>query len=597
MDEHRNSDTDRAVDPTDETFGAVYMEPIELPQYGDEPSETLFPTRKKKRASDGHGKGNGKSRKRKKRLRKSALALICAAVVVIIGTVVTLAVVNQRRVAAEIAAQVAAEEALRLQQEQERAEFEALASSTVFLNNIVVEGVPIGGMTMDEANAALQDAAKTVGARGELQLFYKNSIYSLDLSEIAFSTNLVTVLNEAYALGKTGDYQTMKAEVESVQTNGRSYRLHVVHDLSEASRLSAQIAAALDTSAQNAAVKAVNTETRTIEFNDEVVGISVDQAALTEIIENAVEQNNMTSRDIPVTETLPTITRAELESLYVLRGTATTDFSSSPSARKFNVRKGAGMISGTVLKPGETFSTNDVLGVRNRSNGWKEANAYESGAVVPQYGGGVCQLSSTLYNAISKADLEVVSRRNHSMPVSYVKEGLDATINSVGNIIDFQFKNNTQGDVVIFGFTTENNRVTFEIWGMPFATDEYDEIRLSSKRVGTTEPAGEPVELTVAVGTEKADGSLMVAGETYTAVTPRKGYTYQSYKEYYKAGALVRSEKYAVSTYKAYQGEIWHCIDPNATETGGTGEIGTNEPDTGGTESTGGSTGEIVFGG
>ena len=65
------------------------------------------------------------------------------------------------------------------------------------------------------------------------------------------------------------------------------------------------------------------------------------------------------------------------------------------------------------------------------------------------YGGGVCQLSSTLYNAIVKADLEVVYRRNHSMPVSYVKEGLDATINSVGNIIDFKFKNNTAGDIIV----------------------------------------------------------------------------------------------------------------------------------------------------
>ena len=144
------------------------------------------------------------------------------------------------------------------------------------------------------------------------------------------------------------------------------------------------------------------------------------------------------------------------------------------------------------------------------------------------------------------------------MPVNYIKEGLDATINSVGNIIDFQFKNNTTSDIIVIGYT-EGNKLTFEIWGIPFATTEYDEIKLTSSLVSTDSSAGEPIEMEVPVGTEKADGSLMVAGETYVAVTPRKGYVYQSYKNYYLAGTLVKKEKLAVSTYKAFQGEIWIC--------------------------------------
>jgi len=268
--------------------------------------------------------------------------------------------------------------------------------------------------------------------------------------------------------------------------------------------------------------------------------------------------------NIPILEVQPALTAAELQGQYVRRNTVTwTDFSSSPSARKYNVRKGADLINGTVLKPGEVFSTNDVLGVRSAGNGWKEANAYESGTVVPQYGGGVCQLSTTLYNAVVKADLEIVFRRNHSMPVTYIKEGLDATINSVGNIIDFQFKNNTLGDIIVIAYTTSNNRLYFEIWGLPFATTEYDEIRLTSELVSTTSPSGEPVQLIVPVGTEKPDGTLMKEGDAgIIIVAPRKGYVYQSYKNYYKNGTLVKKEKLAVSTYKAFQGEIWSCPAP-----------------------------------
>ena len=125
-------------------------------------------------------------------------------------------------------------------------------------------------------------------------------------------------------------------------------------------------------------------------------------------------------------------------------------------------------------------------------------------------------------------------------------------------MIDFQFKNNTTAEIVIIGYTS-GNKLTFEVWGIPFATTEYDEIKLTSALVSTNSIDGEPIEIEVPVGTEKANGSLMVAGETYIAVAARKGYVYQSYKNYYKAGVLVRKEKLAVSTYKAFQGEIWIC--------------------------------------
>jgi len=197
---------------------------------------------------------------------------------------------------------------------------------------------------------------------------------------------------------------------------------------------------------------------------------------------------------------------------------------------------------------------------------------------VPQYGGGGCQLSTTLYNAIVKGDLEVVTRRCHSMPVTYVDKGLDATINSVGNIIDFQFKNNTQGDIVIFGYTTSSDRLTFEVWGLPFDTTEYDEIKLTSEQVSKTGSGGSPVEIVVPVGQEKADGSLMKAGETYVAITARDGYVYQSYKNYYKNGSLVRREKLASSTYKAYQGEIWICLAPDTPTPTPTAPLDTPEP-------------------
>ena len=535
---------DQAPQQPDTAFPEVILEPI----------EDLGLPKKPKRSS-------ALAAKRKKRRRQRRIMIAVGAVgVVLLSVLIIIFVSSQQRIAAAAAAQVAAEEALRAQQAQEKLEYEQLVNSTVFLQGITVNGVSIGGMTMDEAKTALATAIANVTSQRELQLVYDNKLYPLDLSTMPSAVNTESVLEEAYKLGKSGgDYATLKAEADDVNANGREFTLTISYDLSALTAAVAQIATQIDVAAVNASVTDIDQDTHALVIKDEVVGHAVDQAALLTLITDSILNGSKTPINIPVVETQPKTTKAMLQGQYVKRASMTTDFSSSPSTRKYNVRKGAGLINGTVLQPGETFSTNDTLGVRSTANGWKEANAYESGAVVPQAGGGVCQLSTTLYNAAVKADLEIVYRRNHSMPVHYISEGLDATINSVGNLIDFQFKNNTAGEIIIIGYTSSSNKLTFEIWGLPFATTEYDEIKLTSTEVSSNSIDGDPVEIEVPVGTEKADGTLMVAGETYVAVAARKGYVYQSYKNYYKAGSLVKKEKLAVSTYKAYQGEIWIC--------------------------------------
>jgi vancomycin resistance protein YoaR len=500
------------------------------------------------------------ARKRKKRKQQQRMIIILGSVfAVLLAFFLFMFIRNQQIAAAEAAAQIAAEEAARAQQEKEQAEFQAIVYSDKILQGVTINGVSVGGMTAEQAKNALLPVEQSLTSSRQMQLVYDNKLFPLDLSNMPYTVDTDAVIKEAFDLVKTAiDYTTLMSLVQDVQTNGRALTLSVSYDLTTLNTAVTQIASQIDIPAQDAQVTGVDKDTHQLTFKNEVVGYVVDQPALINLIADAVKTGSTTPINIPITVTQPTLTAAALQGQFVLRASATTDFSTSTSERKYNVRKGAGLINGTVLKPGDVFSTNDTLGVRSTGNGWKMANAYESGAVVPQAGGGVCQLSTTLYNAIVKGDLEVVYRRNHSMPVHYIKEGLDATINSVGNIIDFQFKNNTTSDIVIIGYTS-GNKLTFEVWGIPFATTEYDEIKLTSALVSTQDTAGEPVQIEVPVGTEKADGSLMVAGETYVAVTPRKGYVYQSYKNYYLAGTLVRKEKLAVSTYKAFQGEIWIC--------------------------------------
>ena len=315
----------------------------------------------------------------------------------------------------------------------------------------------------------------------------------------------------------------------------------------------AALALEFDQPAQNATFGEIDKENHTVSVIDAVDGIEINQEALVSTITTALMNGDFsTPIQIPVTETPATLVK---EQMSLISTSAETSFSGSTSNRKYNIRKGADMINGTVLAPGETFSTNAVLGTRTLANGWKMANAYVGGTTEEQAGGGVCQLSSTLYNAVVKADLEIVSRRNHSMPVSYMSKGLDATINSVGNIIDFKFKNNTQTDVIIFAWTS-GNTVYFKVYRCQFDTDEYDEIRLSSKKIGTIYPDGEMEE--------ELDPTLP-AGSEEIVVERKNGERWQSYKNYYKDGKLVRTEELAVSTYSAFNGK--KLVGPSPTPT------------------------------
>ncbi|MDR2650325.1 MAG: VanW family protein [Clostridiales bacterium] len=120
-------------------------------------------------------------------------------------------------------------------------------------------------------------------------------------------------------------------------------------------------------------------------------------------------------------------------------GEYTTKFSSEPKSRNVNIERAADSIRGAVIEPGEVFSYNDAIGPTTKENGYKMARIFIKGKKALGYGGGVCQVSSTLYNAAESAGMEIVERHSHSLPVEYVPKGKDAATSYGG--IDFKFKN------------------------------------------------------------------------------------------------------------------------------------------------------------
>ena len=482
---------------------------------------------------------------------------LALALILVLGAVYY--IITQNRISDEIAAQAAAEQEAQRQQAElalkQTQEYDEIVNSKYFLEGVTVEGVAIGGKTMSEAEAMLKELIASKALSGKLPLTLNDQTYYFDLSTVPVTTNLADVLALAFQLARSGNVEDVLTEAENIRTNGKAFTLTLQYDFSSISAQVAALAAEIDQPASSATFDKIDKDAHTVTIAQGTSGIAVDQQALVQSITTALMGGDYTTPIAIPLQASPSISPDA--QVTFLSTSAETSFSGSSSNRIYNIQKGADLINGYVLKPGETFSTNGVLGTRTLANGWKMANAYVSGTTEEQAGGGVCQLSSTLYNAVVKADLEIVSRRNHSMPVSYMRKGLDATINSVGNIIDFKFKNNTDSDVVIFAWTS-GKTLHFKLYRCEFATDEYDEIRLTSEKIDTIYPSGEMVE--------ELDPTLPVGSEEIV-VERKNGERWQSYKNYYKDGKLVKTEKLAVSTYSAFDGKKLVGPSPSPTLT------------------------------
>lgn len=177
-------------------------------------------------------------------------------------------------------------------------------------------------------------------------------------------------------------------------------------------------------------------------------------------------------------------------------GTFTTSFATSNTSRSANVTNGAQLINGTLLYPGDEFSMMDSVTPFTEANGYYLAGSYLSGKVVDSIGGGICQVSTTLYNAILLAELEVTERYNHSMIVNYVEPSADAAIaESAGK--DFKFVNTTDYPIYIEGITTPEKNITFNIYGVETRPANRS-VRYESVILETTEPGPEVINMDAA---------------------------------------------------------------------------------------------------
>lgn len=241
--------------------------------------------------------------------------------------------------------------------------------------------------------------------------------------------------------------------------------------------------------------------------------------------------------EIPLIITKPNKTVKDIgtEAFPDLLSTFSTNYNAGNADRTTNLRLAASKINGTVLLPNEEFSYNSVVGERTINAGYKMAATYSNGAVVDGLGGGICQISSTLYDAVVMANLKITTRRNHQFVTSYVPAGKDATV--VWGSQDFKFVNSRKNPVRITA-TVQGGVATVQVWGIKEEV-EYD-ISIETKKIATIEPTTQYVQ----------DPSLP-AGQQKVVQAGSNGRKVEAYKVTKLNGQVVSTTLLSRDTYNA----------------------------------------------
>ena len=318
------------------------------------------------------------------------------------------------------------------------------------------------------------------------------------------------------------------------------------------------LAEEIDTPSKNSIITVL--DGRVVEFTAPQKGRALSQDETVKLITDALYTRNSGSEIVRELSLPVLIKKPQSEGpvadlgIVELIGRATTPFTGSPKNRILNIKNGVKFLTGVLIPPGEEFSTVESLGSIDNTSGYLPELVIKGDETVPEFGGGLCQVSTTLFRSVLNAGLPVIERRNHSYRVPYyeydgegnfIGSGLDATIYSENP--DFKFKNDTSAHILIQGFI-EGDKVTFELYGAGDGRKSF----IDGPHTIEETPPGEPIYIETADlakgETKKIDtahpGGVAVA--TYKVEYTDGRIATQEFKSYYRRW----SDKYLVGTYE-----------------------------------------------
>ncbi|MBE5928668.1 MAG: hypothetical protein E7267_04745 [Lachnospiraceae bacterium] len=385
--------------------------------------------------------------------------------------------------------------------------------------DVYIGSIAVGGMDYENALSAIKAYEEGLLSKG-LVVSVNEEPVSATLADIGLSCNIDELLKAAFDAGK-----------------GEVIDMTVAADEAMLAQFVGKKCAKYNVKPKNAGLVREN---GSFVVKKSRVGRVIDEEATMQLIKDALPQvhtQDSISIAAVIVDKEPEYTEEVMAKCTDVLGKCSTTFKEYQTDRSANVRNATSFVNGTVLYPGEVLSVADSIYPLTADNGYKEAPSYAAGQVVDSLGGGVCQVSTTLYNAVLRAELKIVERFPHSMVVTYVEPSMDAAI--AGDYKDLKFENDSETPIYIQG-SAYNGVLTFTIYG--------HETRPSSRKVEFVSDIVETIEPGKDIVTKdptKPKGYEEVTQEAHV------GYVANLYKVIYENGVEVSREKVNYSKYKA----------------------------------------------
>ncbi len=411
----------------------------------------------------------------------------------------------------------------------------ASSSDETIAGGVHVEGVDLSGMSPEEARSALENKVSEL-ASTTVSLHMGDDVITTTLADMGYTCTNLDIVNSLTGIGKSGNIVERYKQQKDLENNTVDYPLEFSVDKKRV-RAFVDTCSAYNSDPVEGRIEIGSDGYPYVEGGTD--GLTLRPKESAKAVRKAIKnwKGGEINVDLVVDVESPEVSAKTLSLVKDILGTATTDYSASSAARAVNVQNGCALINGTLLWPGDEFSVTRAVTPFTAENGYEPAPTYEENRTIDSYGGGICQVSTTLYNAALKAEMDITARSNHTMMVGYVEPSKDAAI--AEGVMDMCFVNNTDAPIYIEGYCS-GGQITFVIFGHE-TRPENRTLEFTSKVLATMEPDGFSLY----------PDATQPVGYVLQTQSPHTGYQAELWKEVYVDGSLVDEYQINSSYYQA----------------------------------------------
>lgn len=403
----------------------------------------------------------------------------------------------------------------------------ANSNKSKIYNNIYIENIDMSGLTKEEAIDKLKES---IYCNKEINFLYDEHIYPLNFDFIELNYNIEDTVEKAFNIGRNKNIvDNTKIKINLKLGDKINFRLEPKYNNEKINDYIEILCSQINKEPVDATI---NIEQDNIKVTDEVIGIKINKDTIRETIIDKIDELDFNETSIPINIIKPKYTYENLSKINSVLGSYKTKFNLSNYNRSNNIYIATNKTNNILLNNNEEFSFNNIIGQRSEQAGFKEAPVIINGEMQSGLGGGICQVSSTIYNAVLYSGLEITEARNHSIPSSYIEKGRDATV-SYG-AVDLKFRNNYQYPILI-----QNKVINDTIVTTIYGNDRYKrEIDIVTELVET-----------IPNKTIVKESSVMYNGENFIQEKGRSGYKIKTYRIYKNKNGEILSKEYINESY------------------------------------------------